>query len=1410
MADKLANLANQLNSVLGPLPRRLQALATVLRDKPDPVVYSFSSLMGHVRDLHSSIARLSDYAYGVLPGALVPVRPDVAATIEVARKTVDQLSTVILNSSGTFKQPPPTTPKTPQKKDLYPGPPGFGSKWDFLEMHRRDLAEKAKEERKAEAGKGHAPSGPVPSELSKEELLAVARGAYVSYTPSGKPVPSPGKTPAQQIVEDIGDILQKQMEAINRLLKDSTVEALHLQGQWKTPKEQKEELLRLYGLTQSQYDELTKSRPPEQLPVTLADLEGDKRDPSTILRGLTLRDEKELKLFVEKEKKVWQDAKESGQKLLAQIQHHEKTFERDKEWVGRSPQEINDYRAKLLKEIILLEKKLALTEERKKEIEEWQANLPKLKKEWEDRARAELLAYRTEEVQALAVQYGMSTEQVERAYPFDLEKALQERTAEDEWLHKQIFPKAKRGLRAYYRQYPKDIRKPKIDEVPAKMMAIVRQAVRDRKQQERLGVTPKDGLTEREFALNLIEKLRREDPETVALYKESKEIIAEFAAEEKEYQEVIVAMNSGKLSPELMKMIRDAMEGGEDEPPPAAPPSGSGGPPKRPPPPAPPSSPPPDDGGEDDATKWSKQGGILGEQHPDITHEQFESGRKKRTPQPQREGGLVRITPEGVHEQFITDATASPTNVLKRWTETLNQAQNLLPSLKNWDTQGETPEDKKVYHDLIEELAEKITDVLEGKGPDNTPLQGSELGQTISRIQDIFKDLNENWTDALGKATTAISTLSQRLADAGKDAWKLLGPSPYGLENPWAPGHTVAELNDRRNLPYGQRQSENPDPTKHDFPPGTPHLGQTPHWQAMRGYVLEQAKGTCETCGKIGEKLYLGHLNRKHMGHEHAEDLAAQCAACNKATDEVNNPQTRSELKARGKLFGPEGSEINKLVEDEVAKAKGLLEAHIDSKIPPAPPPPVNKPSLPVSRVEDLSREDFEAGLLKHYASNDPAEIAKIAAGEAQRTGIDPDLLKAFGAVINAAKKNLDEAGTNVPLTGDTGKPATGLTEDRQKDTDELNRQILDLLTVVLQPPKLNSSTPLGKLSESLNALNYSQNPLVPGYEQGQVPDKASGYVGGAGWPHFGPPGGGKGGGGGGFGGSLPPPPDPEFGKGDLYDYLLAKDVTTGKELLNKHQVSDAMGQAIGDFGFGDSKKAAKAMKVMRAVEGDPRAIAQLIQEQVQDMINKAKATAAHTMGAWTSESFGAVGGHIFGAAEKGVQTMVPGEIGEMLSAPLTFSRYLLNAVDALRSFNAQLLQSDFRFAEYSGPMARVKALTEVGDIMLSQQRGNRRAGHAEVLAESLGRLERAVAPWEDKWAAIKDTVMAGVADYATEGIDLLTDIAEKVGIIVRDGEGENELGDMLDTTSTMGDRDWARSYGRPTRFNTSGMEIRD
>lgn len=180
----------------------------------------------------------------------------------------------------------------------------------------------------------------------------------------------------------------------------------------------------------------------------------------------------------------------------------------------------------------------------------------------------------------------------------------------------------------------------------------------------------------------------------------------------------------------------------------------------------------------------------------------------------------------------------------------------------------------------------------------------------------------------------------------------------------------------------------------------------------------------------------------------------------------------------------------------------------------------------------------------------------------------------------------------------------------------------------------------------------------------------------------------------------------------------------------------------------------------------------------------------------------------MFGAVEKGIQTMVPGEVGEVLAAPLTFGRLLLNAVDALRSFNAQLLQSDFRFAEYSGPMARVKALTEVGDIMLSKQRGDRRAGHAEVLAQSIGKLERAIAPWEDKWAAIKDSTMAVVANYATEGIELLTDIAEKLGIQIRDDSDADELGTFLDEASVR--RDWASVYGRPRRFSTDDREIRD
>lgn len=150
-----------------------------------------------------------------------------------------------------------------------------------------------------------------------------------------------------------------------------------------------------------------------------------------------------------------------------------------------------------------------------------------------------------------------------------------------------------------------------------------------------------------------------------------------------------------------------------------------------------------------------------------------------------------------------------------------------------------------------------------------------------------------------------------------------------------------------------------------------------------------------------------------------------------------------------------------------------------------------------------------------------------------------------------------------------------------------------------------------------------------------------------------------------------------------------------------------------------------------RAAAGDPTAMAGLAQRGAQRFAEGVSDVGHGTRRMLTGERAG--------DALSGAGQQVEG-VGKMTGNPILdtvgkFARTVGDSVERLRKWNDQLMDSNFRFAEFSGAMAKVAAEQEMRQIRLDQERGQRRAGHADMHARSRDRLERNLAPAEDYMA---------------------------------------------------------------------------
>lgn len=277
-----------------------------------------------------------------------------------------------------------------------------------------------------------------------------------------------------------------------------------------------------------------------------------------------------------------------------------------------------------------------------------------------------------------------------------------------------------------------------------------------------------------------------------------------------------------------------------------------------------------------------------------------------------------------------------------------------------------------------------------------------------------------------------------------------------------------------------------------------------------------------------------------------------------------------------------------------------------------------------------------------------------------------------------------------------------------------------------------------------------------------------------------------------------------EVKPGDMGDpkNILAK--------LGSQQAADFVKTATGDDAMGQvvGKVADIGQKAFRAFEGDPMAMAELGKEAIE-LVRSGMKKIWHEMveslnSAWKavqSERAGDVAAHAFESAEHQIEMVKPlaGPVGEVAQRFATLGKYMSQALEGLRKWNEGLHSSNMRFSEFSGGMAMVQAEQEARDIQLSMKRGDTRAGSARSLAESMSRLERRLAPFEDIWAVLKNRVTAFVTDKTAASLTGLSKVAEEILAVITAGKDGSPI-NAGDAMAEVGAEKWYEAYGRPER----------
>lgn len=158
---------------------------------------------------------------------------------------------------------------------------------------------------------------------------------------------------------------------------------------------------------------------------------------------------------------------------------------------------------------------------------------------------------------------------------------------------------------------------------------------------------------------------------------------------------------------------------------------------------------------------------------------------------------------------------------------------------------------------------------------------------------------------------------------------------------------------------------------------------------------------------------------------------------------------------------------------------------------------------------------------------------------------------------------------------------------------------------------------------------------------------------------------------------------------------------------------------------------------------------------------------------------------------------MIP-VIGKVAEPALKLTAAFFSATDSVKKWTESLHQSNMRFAEFSGAMAGVQAEQEARDIALQKQQGDARAESARDLAEAKSRLAKAVAPLEDSFAKLKNSIGTFVANTMTNLIDALKTKRQKEIEQQREIDEAHEKDNVWNEATWMKGLGWMERYGTP------------
>ncbi len=188
--------------------------------------------------------------------------------------------------------------------------------------------------------------------------------------------------------------------------------------------------------------------------------------------------------------------------------------------------------------------------------------------------------------------------------------------------------------------------------------------------------------------------------------------------------------------------------------------------------------------------------------------------------------------------------------------------------------------------------------------------------------------------------------------------------------------------------------------------------------------------------------------------------------------------------------------------------------------------------------------------------------------------------------------------------------------------------------------------------------------------------------------------------------------------------------------------------------------------------------------------------------------------GSFFGGAGSMVQgagafaSAIPG--GQVIGTILQTAGAFLKAGEQVLKFGDALHETNMKFAEYSASMAFVQAEQQMRDIQLSQERGERRAGSARMLAGSRHRFNQRWAVVEDKLANTSGGIMSAIYELMNPEVyanALSAALPTRLGMFLNAGLAffriNTENGDIPNdiTWATGAFPQWTEDNARPENF---------